>query len=193
MSFHERRLPHWRPEGRDLFLTWRLHGSLPPNRYISPGGLTTGQAFVWVDRYLDQARYGPTWLGRPEVAQVVAAAFQYGQDTPGHYTLHAYAIMANHAHLLISPLAPPSKILHSLKGYTAREANRLLCRTGQPFWQSESYDHWVRDHQEFDRIKAYIESNPVKAGLVTEPEQFPWSSAGKRKNGEAGLKAGSQA
>ena len=53
-----------------------------------------------------------------------------------------------------------------LKGYTAREANRLLGRTGQPFWQGESYDHWVRDETEFIRIIAYIENNPVKAGLV---------------------------
>ena len=132
MSFHERRLPHCQPEGRDLFLTWRLHGSLPPNRYIPPEGLTTGQAFAWVDRYLDRAGYGPTWLKRPEVAQLVAAALQYGQDTLRHYTLHAYAVMTNHVHLLISPLAPPSKILHSLKGYTAHEANRLLCGAGRP-------------------------------------------------------------
>src|SRR5713226_10363743 len=115
MSFHERRLPHCQPEGRDLFLTWRLHGSLPPNRYIPPEGLTTGQAFAWVDRYLDRAGYGPTWLKRPEVAQLVAAALQYGQDTLRHYTLHAYAIMTNHVHLLISPLAPPCQILQSLR------------------------------------------------------------------------------
>jgi hypothetical protein len=65
-------------------------------------------------------------------------------------------------------------------GYTAREANRLLGRAGQPFWQAESYDHWVRDEREWDRIKAYIENNPVRAGLVANAEDYPWSGAGRK-------------
>jgi hypothetical protein len=62
--------------------------------------------------------------------------------------------------------------LKTLKGYTAREANRLLERTGQPFWQAESYDHWVRDEKQAEHIKAYIENNPVKAGLVTHVKKI---------------------
>jgi hypothetical protein len=61
MSYHERRLPHWHPEGIPLFVTWRLHGSLPRNRFPPPG-TSAGKAFVWMDRYLDQASFGPTWL-----------------------------------------------------------------------------------------------------------------------------------
>ena len=72
-------------------------------------------------------------------------------------------------------------ITKNLKGYTAREANRLLGRTGQPFWQDESFDHWSRDRAEFVRIVAYIENNPVKAGLVKRPEEWIWSSAAERK------------
>jgi hypothetical protein len=45
-----------------------------------------------------------------------------------------------------------SRFLKTLKGYAAREANRLLERTGQPFWQAESYDHWVRDEKQAERI-----------------------------------------
>jgi len=62
------------------------------------------------------------------------------------------------------------------KGATAREANKLLNRTGEPFWQKESYDHWVRNAFEFGRIVA-IDNNPVKAGLAKDPGNFPWSSA----------------
>jgi REP-associated tyrosine transposase len=69
-------------------------------------------------------------------------------------------------------------LMRSLKGATAREANLVLHRTGSTFWQKESYDHWVRDAAEFDRIRRYIENNPVKAGIVKMPEEFPWSSAG---------------
>jgi len=56
----------------------------------------------------------------------------------------------------------------------------LLGRTGQPFWQAESYDHAVRDDRESDRIKGYIENNPVKAGLVANAEDYLWSSAARK-------------
>jgi putative transposase len=63
-----------------------------------------------------------------------------------------------------------------LKGFTAREINCLLQRTHSQLWQRESYDHWLREG-EFDRIKRYIELNPVKAGLAREASAYPWSSA----------------
>jgi putative DNA methylase len=55
----------------------------------------------------------------------------------------------------------------------------LLHRSG-PFWQAESYDHWVRDEDELERIVAYIANNPVKAGLVTKPHQWFFCSAHDR-------------
>jgi hypothetical protein len=67
--------------------------------------------------------------------------------------------------------------MQSLKRFTARDGNRILGLTGQPFWQDESYDRLVRDEREFQRIAQYIEANPVNAGLVATPEEFPWSSA----------------
>jgi putative transposase len=53
-----------------------------------------------------------------------------------------------------------------------------IFRTGQ-FWQAESFDHWVRNEGQFVRVKKYIEHNPVKAGLVSKIEDWPWSSASK--------------
>ena len=70
-----------------------------------------------------------------------------------------------------------SRITKSIKGYTARECNKLLARTGEKFWQDESFDHAVRNEEQFYRIKRYIERNPVKAGLVNDAEKWPWSSA----------------
>ena len=123
-------------------MTCRLHGSL-----------TSGQAFVAVDRLLDQACTGP--LG-----------------------------MANHLHLLITPQVALPKLLRSLKGITAKRANQILGLTGQAFWQEERDDHWVRDGKEFDRLRAYIEQNSVKAGLAKAPEHYPWSSATKEQAGQ---------
>jgi len=67
--------------------------------------------------------------------------------------------------------------MNGLKGVTARDANSILSRKGKHFWQDESFDHWVRSPREFDRIRTYIEMNPVSAGLASCPEDWPWSSA----------------
>jgi len=98
------------------------------------------------------------------------------------YNLHAFVIMPNHVHLLMTPLETVSKVMHSLKRFTAREANRMLGLTGQPFWQDESYDRLVRNDMEFERIVRYIERNPLTVGLAATPEEFPWSSARPNDN-----------
>ena len=101
----------------------------------------------------------------------------------GYYELGAFVVMSNHVHVLLLPRRiAPSRLFQSLKGFTAREANRMLGRTGEPFWQAESYDHWVRDEKEYWRITAYIENNPVKAGLVERVEDYLWSSASQQKH-----------
>ena len=69
---------------------------------------------------------------------------------------------------------PLDVIMHSLKSYTAQEANKLLKRRGT-FWAAESYDHEVRDEAEYHRIVRYVINNPVKAGLVKEWREWPWS------------------
>jgi putative transposase len=176
MNPQRRRLPHIYSVGTPLFLTWHLHGSVPVSLLPPPGPLTSGQAFVWLDRQLDTTRSGPMYLRQPEIARIVVDSIHKGAEL-GHYELAAYVVMANHVHLLIRPLIAPDRLLKSLKGATARHANRLLGRTGEPFWQKESYDHWVRNQSEFEKIRVYIENNPVKAGLVRSPEEFPWSSA----------------
>ncbi|MCX6636806.1 MAG: hypothetical protein NT090_17245 [Acidobacteria bacterium] len=145
MSFTQRRLPHWYPDGKPLFITWRLHDTIPPHRFFRQETMNSGRAFVCWDRLLDEARHGPSWMRRPEIAGLIAASIRYGST--------------------------------SLGCYTAREANRLPARPGQPFWQAESFDRWVRNAQELERIRIYIENNPVSAGLVAQPEEYRWSSA----------------
>jgi putative transposase len=172
MSFQRRRLPHQYPDGEMLFITFHLHGSLPHGRYPPPHKTSSGKAFVWMDQYLDSTRTGPMYLGQPAVAQVIVNSILRGSEI-GHYDLHAYVVMANQVHLLVLPRISPSRLLQSLKGPTARDANKILGRTGQPFWQEESYDHWVRDAAERTRIAWYIENNPVKAGLASQPQAYP--------------------
>jgi REP element-mobilizing transposase RayT len=188
MSETRRRLPHIYPEGKWLFVTWHLHGSLPHDRYPPPG-LRAGEAFVWMDRYLDTTHIGPMYLRMEDIAHIVVNSLCRGVEL-GHYDLRAWVIMANHVHVLLRPKVSPQHLLGGIKGCTAREANKVLGRTGQTFWQAESYDHWVRNDREFEKIVAYIENNPVKAGFVTNPEDYLWSSA---RDGKSAVAAGTSA
>ena len=128
MRLYRRRLPHWQPSDRPLFLTWQLHGSLPKNRFPPAASESAGKAIVWMDRYLYEVRTGPTWLQRPEIAQLVLSAIEYAERPLQLYDLHAWVIMSNHVHVLVAPHAPAARFLKSVKGFTAREANRLLQR-----------------------------------------------------------------
>jgi len=176
MTFYRRRLPHIYEIGRPVFLTWRLRDSLPPERPFR--AVDSGRALAAMDRLLDEARCGPFYLRQPAVADVILEAIRYNANTLRHYVLHAFAVMPNHIHLLATPAVALPKLTKSLKGITARRANEILALTGTPFWQAESYDHLVRDAAEFEKIRHYIESNPVRAGLVTEASEYRWSSAG---------------
>jgi putative DNA methylase len=177
MRHYERRLPHWDVVEQPLFVTFRLHGSLPANRVFPPAGVVSaGRAFVAVDRLLDASTNGPLFLRRPDIAEMVVAALRHGEQELLRYDLHAFVVMPNHVHLLATPHVVAGKWLGPLKGFTAHQANLLLGTHG-PFWQEESFDRLVRSGVEFDRIRTYIEENPVKAGLAPTPERFPWSSA----------------
>lgn len=99
--------------------------------------------------------------------------------------------MPNHSHVVFKPLTHPdssstavdqteqiyyslASIMQSLKGFTAHACNRLLQREGE-FWAHESYDHYIRDQEEWDRVVAYVINNPVKAGYVSERRKWKWN------------------
>jgi len=189
---YERHLLHRLPAGEAIFLTFRLADTLPrqviarlheetallTNRLdITPEQLYTEQKryFGRFDQLLVDASFGPTWLRQPDIAALVMQSLHYFDGGKG-YELVSYCLMPNHVHLVVLvPLeAPPLiKTLQRLKGYTATQANKLLGRTGA-FWQAESYDHVVRNG-EMERITAYVLENPVKAGLVDDWQQWPYS------------------
>ena len=131
-----------------------------------------------MDRLLDETRSGTSHMRNAAVAGMIVDAIEYDANVPGHYALHAFVVMPNHVHLLATPTVALAKLTKSLKGITGRRANAMLGLTGRPFWQEESYDHLVRDDQEFEKIQSYVVENPVRAGLVRDACQNRWSSAG---------------
>lgn len=131
-----------------------------------------------MDRLLDEGRSGPLYLRQPAIARIIVEAIHYNAAVLGHFALHAFVVMPNHVHLLASPAVRLATLTKSLKGITAKRANQILALTGSSFWQEESYDRLVRNQREFERIRHYIEENPVRAGLVADAAEYPWSSAG---------------
>jgi hypothetical protein len=133
VSYSERHLPHWQPDDAALFITWRLHGSLPripaPIQYQP-----AGRAFAAMDRELAKAATDPRWLLDERVAQCVSKALLYGEKELHLYELRAWALMANHVHILIYPEATLSKITKSIKNFSARQANFILGR-GRRSWK----------------------------------------------------------
>ena len=181
MVYYERNLPHWIPDGKLLFLTWRLHGSIPLailqqlQRDAEP---EKGKRFLRFDRELDRAGFGPQWMREEKIASIVQGEI-LGIAQRRWYVAHSWVVMPNHVHLLLEPKVALKEITQAIKGRSARVCNSLLGRQGLPFWQQESFDHWVRTAASFAKISAYIERNPVSAGLVKDPADWPWSSAHK--------------
>ena len=178
MTLYRRRLPHIYETEPSIFLTWRLHLSLPSNRAFPKDALHSGQALVALDRLRDEACGGPFYLRQPALADRIVEALHDHADILGHYLLQAFGVMPNPVHLLLTPALPLPKLTKSLKGITANRANAMLDLTGKPFWQEESYDHLVRHERELEKIRNYIEENPVRASLVREASEYRWSSAG---------------
>lgn len=163
-------LPHVKREGAFYFVTFRLADSLPKSvlfefkrqhaerlrqlTKITPENRESVDREYQrqVERYLDRGT-GKCQLRIPEVAGMVAEALHHFDEQ--QYLLDDWVIMPNHVHLILWPMPGHtlSDILRSRKRHTAREANRLLGRTGEAFWQDESYDHWIRSDEEKARIR----------------------------------------
>jgi putative transposase len=190
-SIPDLQLRDWRRERADLI---RQAGSLPYDVRAERRSEIERQFFKRYDDLLDQSP-GERWLGDNRVASVVRDNLYHHNGAK--YQLLAYCVMPNHVHVLLQPfqidaaagqgsqatsdeiadsISPLGSTMHSLKSYTANKANELLGRQG-PFWQHESYDHWVRDLDELDRIVEYIRANPVRARLCEKAIDWRFSSA----------------
>lgn len=126
------------------------------------------------DDFLDSNLNEPHWLKQPDVARLNFDNIHVYAEK--YFDLWAFTLMSNHVHLLMTPrLSAPLlwKIMQDMKKYSGVHSNRLLGRTGH-FWEEESYDHWLREG-EFDRVVAYILNNPVKAGIVSNWQDYPWN------------------
>jgi len=199
------KMNQWRAEREKRIQDAQRHRELTPANRM----LIHKQLFAKYDKYLDECRT-VQWLADERIAKVVREnryhhhgsryellaysimpnhvhvllqpfELQHQNPTVGQAraSLPDDSAVLIHSDELPDGISPLSSIMHSLKSYTANVANRILGRTGQ-FWQHESYDHWVRDIEELERIVDYLRLNPVRARLAPSARQWPWSSAADR-------------
>ena len=91
--------------------------------------------------------------------------------TEGLYKLHAFVIMPDHVHLLLTT-DDLARTMQRIKGGFSRRIKSAF-----PIWQPGYTDHLVPDRGHFETRKTYIHQNPVKAHLAENPEDYPYSSA----------------
>ena len=129
-----------------------------------------------IDQYED-AGIGECLLRDDSIAQIVQDTLLFNHQKK--YELICWCIMPNHVHTLIAPVEGMSlsEIMYDWKSYTTHAINKALNRKGK-LWMMEYFDRYIRDDNHFQKVVNYIHNNPVKAGLVAEPADWRWSSAG---------------
>ena len=101
------------------------------------------------------------------------------------YELYAACVMPDHVHLLVEPMIERtadsgntvffslSKILHSIKSFTATQINKLE-KKKEPVWETESFDRLIRSESDLREKFLYITRNPWEAGVAAQGQQYQW-------------------
>ena len=190
-------LPHYDNPETIQSVTFRLADSLPQSKLqeienelleSSPEKIDAERRKkieIWLD-----AGMGCCALRQPALASLMQESLlKWNGD---RYRLFAWCVMPNHVHVLMETTTALSKIVQSWKSFTGRwalEQNTEL-RLGIPgnaLWMREYWDRFIRDTDHFDNARAYIEQNPVAAGLCQRASDWPWSSASPPGNAEPQL------
>jgi putative transposase len=101
--------------------------------------------------------------------------------------IHAYVLMTNHIHLLLTPTDElgPAALMKSLGERYVKYVNRRYARTGT-LWEGRYRSCLVQSERYLMVCQRYIELNPVRANLVSDPVHYPWSSYRCNAHGEEG-------
>jgi putative DNA methylase len=187
-------LPHWEAGETAQMIGFRLFDSLPATvlaRWtVELAQLPDDAASVERRKRIEQALdsgHGEAWLADARIASMIESAFLHFDGE--RYRLFSWVVMPNHVHVIAAPLGAwtLADIIHSWKSFTSKKANLLLKRSG-PFWSREYFDRVIRDADHFTNAVAYVENNPMKAGLCARPEDWRYSSgSGQRRLGFRGL------
>jgi putative transposase len=141
---------------------------LKPGRLISPPGTYFVTFSTWQRRRL--------FVVENYARLFLQTTYRYRRE--GRFHLHAFALMPEHVHLLLTP-ASDVTIEHAvqlIKGGYSHTLGSILGR-GRQIWQRGFTDHRIRDSRDFLQHCDYIRRNPVERGLVFDPREYRYCSA----------------
>ncbi len=170
-------LPHFDSPETIRHVVFRTAGSLPAGLMDAlPEDAALRRRLI--DAQLDLCE-GATPLKDGQAAEIVAKSLLHFDSAK--YRLYAWCVMPNHVHVVLEVLAAfqLGAIVRSWKSFSAAQISHAGGRNG-PFWAKDYFDRYMRSEADLMRTIAYVEQNPVKAGLVGEPAAWPWSSARQR-------------
>jgi len=121
--------------------------------------------------------FGGQHLLQSEPCALLLIDTMYPYRKQGKYALHSFVVMPDHMHAILSPVEITlERTMQLIKGgYSYRLSKEL--RVHREAWQRGYSDHRVRDSSDYGIHLSYIANNPVKRGLCSSPELFPYSSA----------------
>lgn len=170
-------LPHFESYENIQSITFRLADALPRHvtqRLATEPQTLEGKAAYYrrLEAWLDSG-HGLCWLRQPLIASIVKDTLSFYDAK--RYRLYAWVIMPNHVHLIVETISPHtlSSVIKDWKSFSAKVINRQLNREGQ-VWPEGYWDRYIRNATHYKNTYEYIINNPVKAGLVQHPEDWPW-------------------
>jgi len=172
-------LPHFDSPERIQHIVFRTADSLPP--HLRPDMQDVRRFSETLDGLLDTGA-GACPLAVNSAATTVEKALLHFDGE--RYRLLSWCVMPNHVHALLEQIegARLAEIVKSWKAFTAAQINKETGAAGR-FWARDYFDRFMRDEAHLAQTVAYIENNPVKAGLCHEPAQWRFSSARHRSTG----------
>ncbi|HHT9118178.1 MAG TPA: REP-associated tyrosine transposase [Candidatus Hypogeohydataceae bacterium YC38] len=112
----------------------------------------------------------------PNTARTVIDSI-YFLRARGYLKLHAFVIMPDHLHLIISTPSDKTlpQIMHSLKSFSSKKINKQMGRTGK-VWQDGYYAYGIRGPRDMEVKMRYLLENPVRKGLSQDIITYSYSS-----------------
>ena len=115
-----------------------------------------------------------------QIAEIIAETWSFYVQNKKIY-LGAFVVMPDHWHVLLATSENTTlpACIRAAARWISRHTNEHIKQHGCR-WQDGYYDTRIRSAKQFEFVRNYIEMNPVRAELVQQPEEWPWSSANIR-------------
>ena len=98
----------------------------------------------------------------------------HSESAANSFRVQAYCLMPDHLHFLAEGMDPSSDLRHFLKSFKIKSSRRYSRQVGRALWQTRFYEHILRGPDSVETVAWYIWLNPVRKGLASKPQDYPF-------------------